>query len=120
MRFSFLKTGTTRPTFHDDEKETVVIDMLKILAICAATAGFDSFSSCSDILSVTPVTGEISAATALVTSSTVIGCSAKYAEELLHCSSHAVTEENVDVIFATVVTQQLFYCVCSDFTYGGR
>ena len=43
-----------------------------------------------------------------MTSSTVIGCSTKHAEEFMHCSSHAVTEENVDAIFATAVTKQLF------------
>ena len=82
--------------------------MLKILAICAATASIDSFSNCSDILFVVPVTDEVSAATAIVTSSTVIGCSAKHAEELMHYSSYAVTEENFDAIFTTVVTKQLF------------
>ena len=82
--------------------------MLKILAICAATADIDSFSSCSEILSAAPIAGKVSAATALVASSTMIGCSAKHAEEFMHCSSNAVTEENVDAIFATVVTKQLF------------
>ena len=82
--------------------------MLKILAICAATVGIDSFSSYSEILSVAPVAGKVSTATALATSSTMIACSVKHAEELMHCSSYAVTEENVDAIFATFVTKQLF------------